>query len=175
MAQFDNDDALTAAIVGEMTGIIDVVAKKLLEKLKEKIEEIVYDGHRPVEYNRLRENGGFKGIWDKTKANASGNIVTSEIDQDPMKMDLDQDEDHSVHGSTYHGMVWDIRDSLAEMLIRGQSGKPKIGSRFNFAKVNWWIDGRDYWTPFVVMLNDGTADKMIEDEFKARGIPYKKI
>lgn len=160
----DNDAALTAMIISDMTEIIDSLTEKLLEKLKLKIEEVVYTPFNPKEYRRQGDRG-LRNEWDKTPPKVSGNVIQTEIGENPMKLTVGPE--YFVHGSYYWEPMDDIRNILAEIVIGGKSGK-LFGEGF-------WREPRDFWTPFIQLLEDGTVDKMIESEFKSRGIPFKKI
>ena len=165
---FDNDNALNAAIMQDLISIIDVVTDKLHEELKKLIKKIVYIPFSPAKYNRQGDNGGLLDEWDRTNPIVTGNSVYTEIYDDPSRLNVDPNS--FVHGSN-HWIMSDIRQMLAEIVIEGKSGP-----YFDFAQPpHWWKSPRDFWTPFTDLLKDGTVDRMIEKEFKIRGIPYKKI
>lgn len=159
----DNDADLTALLIADMEGVIDAITNTLLEKLKEKIQEIVYDSYDPIWYPRQGERG-LGNEWEKTDAHSEGNIVESEISENPMK--LNTDSDNFIHGSNFWNLN-DIRDLLAEIVIEGESG-PLFGS-------GPWTFPRDFWTPFIELLEDGTIEKIIEKEFKLRNIKFKRL
>lgn len=161
---FDNDQDLTNALISEMTSIIDKVVDQLLEKLKIKIEEVVYSPFRPKKYHRQGDRG-LRNEWDKTPAKVTGNVVQAEIAENPMKLTVGPE--YFVHGSHYWEPMEDIREILAEIVIEGKSG--------DFFGEGFWRQPRNFWEPFLKLLEDGTVDRMIETEFKSRGIPFKKI
>lgn len=150
MPSFDNDDALNADIVRVMSEIINEVAEKLVEKLQEIIQDVVYDPFTPEVYQRQGMNGGFIGSWtDSSETNTMGNIVTSTIESDPSKMNINRED--FIHGSALsNGYISDIRDVLAEIINEGHSGD-LFGDGF-------WREPRIFWEPFLQLLNDGTVE-----------------
>lgn len=167
----DNDEQLTQILILEMTSIVNIITDQLLEKLIGEsglIRKIVYDPYKPADiedngYQRLMENGGLLGEWDK-KTRVVRNNIASEITDYPNTMIVSPGE--FVHGSLY----WkkdDIRDMLAAIVAEGLSG--------DFFGDGFWKLPRDFWSPLVAMLGNGTIDSIIEKEFKARGIVYIKI
>jgi len=163
----ESDDQLMAVLRAEFISIIDVVTMKLLDKLSGDsglLEQIVYSPYNPSEYSRQGRTGGLLGEWDKTNAIANGNIISSEITEYPDR--LNHDPEDFIHGSNYSKLGDDIREVLSEIVFEGKSG-PFWGEGF-------WRSPRDAWTPFIALLDDGTVDKMLENEFRIRGIKYIK-
>jgi len=161
----DNDDALNAIVMKDLYDIVDEVADQLLEKLKEKIDEEVYGAGSPSKYIRRMDNGGLRGSFEKSNTIKSMQSVTNSIEHFPETMDLDSD--NNVHGSNFWEGGKDIRNILVDMVINGGSGTPHVGDRFGSG---FWTDSRDFWTPFLEMLKDGTVNKLIENAFDKRGI-----
>jgi hypothetical protein len=159
-----NDAELMAMMMGDFTLIIDEVSKELLEKLLEVIHAVVYDPFHPKKYNRLGDNGGLLDDWDKTNPVISGNTIESEISEYPDRMVLDAPG--FTHGSLYYDPN-DVRDFLSELIIEGKSGD-LFGEGF-------WRSSRDFWTPFLQLIDDGTADRIIEKAMNSRGIKWIKI
>lgn len=164
---YDNDKALTIAIINDFCKIIDTITDKLLEKLKEIIEEVVYNPYEPKKYERQGLHAGLLGEWERNHARIVNNTVVSEIFEAPYSMSVNPD--NFIHGSLLYDPN-DIREFLAEIVITGKSGR-----HFDFAHPPlWWRSPRDFWTPFVQLLSDGTVDSMIEREMKKRGIRFIK-
>ena len=167
----DNDDALNAMVMKDLYDIIDEVTDQLLEKLKEKIDEEVYGAGTPSKkkngYIRRMDNGGLRGSFEKSSTIKSMQSVTNSIEHFPENMDLDSD--NNVHGSNFWEGGKDIRSILVDMIINGGSGTPHVGDRFGGG---FWTDSRDFWTPFLEMLTDGTVNKLIESAFDKRGIVW---
>jgi hypothetical protein len=175
-----NDMELDVIMFKLMTDVVDEVTWKLLEQLKDKINTIVYNPYHPKKYVRHKYNGGLLENWIKTPALAAGRTITGMIDQDPYSMILDQGEEidewpysyPSIHGSKYtkkDGDQYekDIRETLSEIIIKGWSGS-------RFGKIGFWKTPRDFWSPFIELLNNGTVEGYIEKAFRSRGIKYIK-
>lgn len=158
----------------EISKIIDVVSDQLLEILKEKIEEIVYDPFSPAVYERQGENGGFLGSWtNSSQASIYGNAVQSEIYNDPAKMNINRES--FIHGSVLHGGTYhsDIRGVLAQMI--NEAGD-LVGNIFGSTDPPaWWKSPRPYWDEFVKLLDNGKVEELIEAEFTNRGIVWIKV
>ena len=168
MTLIDNDDLLESVLTSLLIEIIDEVTIQIMEKLEEFIEDIVYDPYSPKVYPRQAEIGGLLNAWDVTKAVASRNEVVAEIKDDPYSMA--HDAGNFIHGSNY----WvrkDIRNMLIDIVIKGLSG-PIFDSENGDP---WWKEPRDFWTPFVKLVESGKINKMIERAFRSRGIKFKKI
>jgi hypothetical protein len=159
-----NDAMLEALFLIELKGIINEVAKSMLKELQQQIQSEVYDAGDPIRYHRLGLVGGLLGSFEKYDATIMGREVQSTIDQNPMSMVNDPD-DH-VHGSN-EWIMTDIRDLLSEIIIEGKSGK-RFGDGF-------WREPRDFWTPFIQLIDNGICDKYIQLEAKKRGITLIKV
>lgn len=161
----NNDDDLMRILVSDMNSIIDSVSAKLIARLEEYIQSEVYNAYSPKVYERQGANGGLLGNWEQVPNDIRGNVITSIIrENEPTQLALDSD--NFIHGSNFWSKD-DIRDLLAEIVIMGKSG-PLFGD-------GPWRFPRDFWTPFIKLLDDGTVDTLIETEFKKRGIKYIKL
>ena len=165
----DNDDSMTEAMELDMISIINTVSDQLLIRLIGDagfIHEIVYDPYEEQvkEYERQMENGGLLDDWEQLKATLQSHLVTAEIQEDITRLNLDAK--HFIHGS-YYWVRKDVRDILLDIIVDGKSG--------SFFGEGFWRSPRDFWTPFVELLEDGTVDSMIEKEFTKRKINYIKI
>jgi len=167
MPNFYNDDQLTKGIVGLMQGVIDEVSeelKKLLDDDGGLIDTIIYQANTPKWYGRQGKSGGLMGMWDKQPTKTKGNSVQSEIYADDGL--LVNDPDAFIHGSNYWAGGNDITGMLIDLVVGGGSG-PLFGDGF-------WTGPRDFWTPFLEMLDDGTVSGLVEAAFRARGINFIK-
>jgi hypothetical protein len=164
---FENDEELTNALREELKSIIDTVTEKLLKKLVDDdgfIDSIVYKMNSPSAYQRQGKNGGLLGMWDKTPAKISGEVISSEITEYPELLTVDSEK--FIHGSLYW-VQEDISRLLTEIIVEGKSG-PFWGEGF-------WRSPRDFWQPFVKLLDDGTVQQWIELEFRKRGMRYTRV
>ena len=159
MVLANNDIELMDAIGRDMKLVIDEVASKILEMLIDSINQVVYDAGVPHLYRRLEMNGGLSGEWRKSNAEIIGNEIISTIDSDPTTLVVDPE--NFVHGSN-HWEMDDISGLLNEIIIEGKSG-PYFGEGF-------WREPRDFWSPIIAMLEDGTVDSMIAESMIKNGI-----
>ncbi len=170
MVDITSDMELNQILLGEMAGIVDEVAEQLLDKLISDsgfIEQIVYGAGIPNWYQRNKKSGGLLGEWDTVPIKITGNTVTGEVKEFPERMKFNPSE--FVHGSYYwvEGIT-DIRKLLVDFITEGWSGPL-------FGETGFWLGSRDFWTPFVKLLEDGTVSKMFEKAFRSRGIKFKKL
>ena len=161
-----NDDQLNAIILNDLKGIIDEVAEKVFLKLRESIQQNVYDAGTPTTYNRQLDNGGLLGSFAKQNVSLVGQVAESKIDQDPMSMN--NDSDNFIHGSNFWQGGDDVREYLTDWIIKG---RPDIGSYFG---EGFWRSPRNFWQPMIDMINNGDVDRMIESAFNSRGIIWRK-
>jgi len=168
MPQYYNDEQLTKGLVSIMSGVMESVAQKLLDLLADDaglIDTIIYQANSPKAYARQGDSGGLLGMWEKKPLKSSGRGISYQIYADSDL--LSHDPDDFIHGSNYWIGGDDIRDMLIDLVAGGGSG-PLFGSGF-------WTAARDFWTPFLEMLENGTVNKILESEFKKRGIVYIKV
>jgi hypothetical protein len=170
ISNIDNDDALQSVILRDLSDIIDEVADLLLTNLRDSIKENVYDKGSPTTYIRQGINGGLEGSFNASNAEVLGLAVQSAISQDPSLQEppMAYDPENFVHGSVVGGIVSDVRDILAELIINGRNGSPHVGDLFG---EGFWREPRDFWQPFINEL-DKNGNQYIEDAFRARGIQY---
>jgi hypothetical protein len=170
MPEIDNDDFLNNVLLIEFKDIIDEVTNEVLEKLKEIIDQEVYSKGNPSKYDRQMDDGGLRGSFIiPENSNIVGQLVQSHIEHDPNSMT--HDPDNFIHGSNSWKYGNDVRDFLADMIINGGSGTPHVGDKFGSG---FWTSARDFWTPFLQILEDGTIDRIIENQFNNRGIEWVK-
>jgi hypothetical protein len=167
---FKNDPELNQALIKEFQDIINKVAEEILQLLRDSIQKEVYDAGDPSIYKRQGMDGGLMGSFDKTDATVRGQMISSKVKQYPMRMK--HVPDNFIHGSNFWDETDDIRKILAEMIINGDIGSPHVGGIFG---PGFWTMPRDFWTPLLEMLKDGTIDNMLESEFRFRGIRFVRV
>jgi len=168
MPQYYNDEQLTKGLISIMSGVMDSVAQKLKDLLADDaglIDTIIYQANDPKAYARQGDSGGLLGMWEKKPLKSSGRGIAYQIYADSDL--LSHDPKHFIHGSNYWEESDDIRDILIDLVVGGGSG--------DFFGSGFWMGARDFWTPFLEMLEDGTVNKILESEFKKRGIVYIKV
>jgi hypothetical protein len=163
-----NDAQLNQILLDDFKDIIEKVSKVLFQKLRDSIEEKVYDAGFPAAYIRYRDDGGLLGSFLKDNTSIDGQTVKTSIYQDAMSMvqHIEGDRTDFVHGSEYWVMT-DIRSILTDIIIQGKSG-PLFGQGF-------WTEERDFWTPIIELLNNGEVDRMIEASMSAHGMIWRRI
>ena len=73
-----NDAQVKAMLMPALKGAVDYVVKQILAENEKLIQQIVYDGYTPVEYDRTDQ---FKKAWD-TNTHITSNMVTGEMAYD---------------------------------------------------------------------------------------------
>jgi hypothetical protein len=109
--------------------------------------------------------GGLLGSFEKDDASLMGRDVEAIIDQNPISMV--NDPENYIHGSN-EWIMSDIREILTDIIIEGSSG-PRFG------ETGFWREPRDFWQPFIELIDNGTCDKYIQLEARKRGIELIKI
>ena len=134
---------------------LDYAMEKLLMKLQENIEKIVYGAGSPEYYNRTME---FLNSWETSKPIIKGNIIESDLFQNIFAMH--SDPENFIHGSNYYKQD-DITAYMADIIFEGLSG-PMFGSGF-------WTVARDAWTPTLTHLENGDFDRWFADGMRMQG------
>jgi hypothetical protein len=171
-----NDIELTAQMHLDFVMIVDAVSDRVLNEIvKPSISEHVYrtylDG-TPRKYDRLGENGGFLGSWQSTVSGEEGNSIKATIESNPEKMVFEPDGAHHS-GADF---MTDVRSYMSEVILNGTDWafEPQHGQN------GWWQEswyngeGRDFWTPIVEALHNGSIDKIIEVEMSKMGFNFRK-
>jgi hypothetical protein len=168
---YDNDMALTQALVADFSNIVNEVADEVWIKLNEEIQHDVYDAFDPTWYERQGVNGGLLYEFEKSNPSTVGNTITSEIGENPDRLTLNPDR--FIHGSLYWKNTDDIRDMLVDIILAGSdsSKHPHVGQAFNFPD----MPPRDFWTPFIDKLDKGLINDLIEASFNKRGLSWIRI
>jgi hypothetical protein len=162
--------------------VIDKVGKEIVKDIQEIIQQEVYDKGSPTVYDRQYKNHGFISAWSEISGRKNGEIVT-EVGFRPGILNISKSR--FIHGSVYPERQsgnriypagdWDIRESLADIIIKGGTGeKPRVGTYFDRyippGTNPWWKLPRDFWTPFLAMLDRGEVDLLIKLELNRMGI-----
>jgi hypothetical protein len=160
--------------------VITKVGKQLKEKLQEVIQKEVYDKGTPKEYDRQYKRKGFYTAWYASDAgNLDGEIVSAiQYSESDQSVTMSHNPSEFVHGSNHWIHGDDIRPYLADIIMNGRfTGSPHVGKIFDRSvklqpadPIPWWFLPRDFWTPFLTMLNNGEADSLIKLELNRMGI-----
>jgi len=155
--------------------VINKVGKQIMKDLQEIMQKEVYDFATPKKYNRQYKKGGLYSAWYVPDAKVSGYNVETKLEHTPGTMTVDSD--NFIHGSNHWRGGTDIRDILADMIINGGSGNPHVGPYFDSTlegeeDIPWWKLPRDFWTPFIKMLDKGEVDLLIKIELNKMGIGF---
>ena len=166
----NNDTELILAFEKDLDEIIENVTEKVLQDLKDIIQNVVYDPYtqKVQEYQRTMQ---FKDSWEKDQINSfkpslNGVEIENRVFNNFTKMLfvplLYQ------HGSDLSG---DISKYLAEILNEG-----KTGSIFGSANPPaWWRTDRPFWDVFIQQMNNGSVFRYIEQEFNRKGIIFRRF
>lgn len=171
-----NDQMADMIMALDFTPIWEVICQRILDELKQEVEEIVYNSYSPKYYERQGENGGLLG--DFTKLDQS--TVTQYSTETIIHNEIGETEDtiagmtnipvEFIHGSNYWDGGTDIRDILID-LVTQESG---FGSGPLFGE-GIWREPRDFWASFINKLDNGRIEEMFEEELRNRGIPYRVV
>ena len=144
-----------SALVLKGAVALDYAMEKLLMKLQENIEKIVYGAGSPEYYGRTNE---FLYSWETSKPIIKGNIIESDLFQNMFAMH--SDPENFIHGSNYYKQD-DITAYMADIIFEGLAG-PMFGSGF-------WTVARDAWTPTLIHLKNGDFDRWFADGMRMQG------
>jgi hypothetical protein len=169
MPTFDNDADFQIIFIQFLREIIDEVSDEVLEKLKEIIDEEIYDKGNPHKYKRQLDNGGLRGSFFSTGASIKEQKIQSEIYHNPESMSIDPE--NYIHGSFDWKEGDDIRDILADIIINGSEGSPHVGDRFG---EGFWRESRDFWGRFEEWMDSQGIDALIEEGLSRRGLEWIK-
>jgi hypothetical protein len=167
MLPITNDTIMTQVLIHDMGEIMEIVIKNLLKTMKGQIQQYVYAAYSslsnsPDKYQR-QGSAGFGESWISTSQTA-GNIITSTLEQDLNIMSLNPPD--FIHGSL-HWDPNDIREYLVNILVENAWGSW-------FGENQPWMTARDFWNPFIQMLDNGEIEKEVEAQFVLRGIQFIK-
>jgi hypothetical protein len=156
----ESEQELFSVLLGVADAVIEDVIKKLHEELLKNIRDIVYDPYDDKRimyaYGEGKPTYQFLKSWSKTDPQIKGSEVQATIFNDPLSMTFDPD--YYIHGS-YDS---DMREALAEILNKGTS-KSIFGN-------GWWTKPRPFWDTTLELIQNGTVDKWIKEEFQKWGL-----
>jgi hypothetical protein len=163
MTIINNDNELSQAIGKDMEKALKVVSNYLVNQTRMSVEEKVYYAWPATKwYDRLEGKGGFLGSWDSEISPFDGTSVKSKIFSNPEKM--------VYNGSKFqHGNDFtDRRKDLAEYIAEG-THYDWLGDSPNDTSF-----ARDYWTPVLEQLDDGSVERVLENSMKSLKINFTK-
>ena len=154
-----NDFQLKAVFSAVMTTIVDELTDWLLNQVKMSVEANVYSYPEGSVYERLGNDGGFLGAWEKEVAKFASSYIESSVGINPLAMVLNA-ENHQ------HGNIAgeDRRAEMADLI--------STGTGYDFGG-NAAIP-RDFWSPIEQMVVDGSLDTVVENLFDKHGIRFTK-
>jgi len=133
---------------------LDYAMVKLLNALRDNIEQIVYGAGIPSTYDRSYE---FLKSWETSMPIIKGNLIQSDLFQNILDMTFDAD--NFFHGSNYWRQE-DVTPFLANIIFDGLSGD-LMGEGF-------WRQARDAWTPTLELLTNGTFLRWFEESMMSQ-------
>ena len=137
---YDNEKALQQAILKDMQSTLDRTVIKMVEKLKDFIQENLYDVYDPLWYERTMQ---VLNLWMAQPSVITGNSVTSTISPDYNTLKTNRSKNqHIVTGET-----------LINMLISGYGTQTQP---YNMP--------RDFWSPYIEWVNQN-FDRIFQQEF----------
>ena len=150
MTEIDIDN-ITETIQNDVCSALNDALDEILDKLKEYIQNTLYDAYNPSWYERTNE---VLSNWEETKAQLKGNIFEASFD-------FTAPISHSGYPFYQHGISPIDNETLLDIL----TGQAQWGSaiRGSFPKA------RDFWTPFTQWF-DANADAIIAKHLKAKGL-----
>ena len=156
--------------------VINKVGQEIMKDLQEIIQDKVYDFATPKKYQRQYKKGGLYSAWYVPKAKPDGYEVETKLEHVPQTMKKHVSGDF-IHGSDHWKYGDDIRNILADIIINGGIGTPHVGPYFDSTlegeeDTPWWKLPRDFWTPFIKMLDKGEVDLLIKIELNKMGIGF---
>lgn len=128
--KISNETTLKQYLLNALKQALNDTMEEFLTKLKDIIQEEVYNAYYGEWADQGMRTGQFKESWNNTVAYVTGNIVGASIEQDINVMQ--QDFDNEVHID---------RENLAQIINTG------IG--YNFG----WCQDRPYWDEFLMYID----------------------
>lgn len=162
-----NDAQVQSMLMSALKKAVDYVVKQILTENEQMIQQIVYDGYAPVEYDRT---GQFKKAWD-TNTHITGSTVTGEMAYDPDKM--------TAYGN-HHASIIDgqpMQEYLADIIYEGlvgaiyQQGYAKYSQRF---KGQAWTKKRNVWKALIKWLGPNRMRKLFEEGMRQQGLNFTR-
>lgn len=148
--------------------VVEAVIDQVYEMLLDYIDRYVYDAGSPQYYvtgaRFGMDEGTLRGSFFKSRAELDGDIVSARIYHDSMS--LLHAPWNFVHGSNYWEFSDDIRPYLIDIII----GNGTMSG--DFFGEGYWREPRDFWTPFMRLMENGLIDKLLKIQFAQYGIKY---
>jgi hypothetical protein len=175
----DNDDKLSRVMFIDFKEIVARVAEAVVELLKGYVQAKVYDVWHPPEGGYVRQHeigkGGFYESWvyDDIETIGGKSLRSAEfstkIFSDPMEMEFDPM--NFVHGSPIGGGFGNIdrRDEMDAAIAESFHRDPRHDIHTEDGS-GPWEKPRDYWSPFIDVMDLGTFEEIFEEECKKFGI-----
>lgn len=171
----DNDETLAHVMSIDLKRIVIKVAESVVDVLKGFVQSEVYNVYEPKVYERQHADGGFYGSWtyDDIKVGAGSLLNSREfgttIFSDPDEMTLDPM--NFIHGSPIGGMFGDIdrRDEMDAAIAESFHKDPRHDVHTKDGS-GAWEKPRDYWTPFIDLMDLGIFEDIFEEECRKIGI-----
>ena len=163
MRLITNDTELSQAIGKDMEKVVKKVSNYLVNQTRMSVEEKVYRAWPETKwYDRLEGKGGFLGSWDDEISPFDGTSVVAKIFSNPQRMIYNGTK--FQHGNDFT----DRRQNLAEYIAEG-------------THYDWLGDSpndnsfaRDYWTPVLEQLQDGSVEQVLDNSMKSIGLNFTK-
>ena len=162
-----NDAQVKAMLMPALKGAVDYVVKQIFAENDKLIQQIVYDGYTPIEYDRT---GQFKKAWDAS-THITSDMVTGKMTYDADKM--------TAYGN-HHASIVDgqpIQEYLADIIYEGlagaiyQEGYAKNSKRF---KGQAWTKKRNVWNALIKWLGPDKMRKLFEDGMRKQGLNFTR-
>lgn len=174
----DNDDKLAQVMSADLRKIVEKVAETVVELLKGYVQTRVYDVWHPPDDGYVRQHeigkGGFYESWTFEDIKDSGGMSRSRefstiILSDPDLMELDPL--NFVHGFPIGGGFGNIdrRGELDAAIAESFHRDPRHDFHTEDGR-GAWEKPRDYWSPFIDVMDLGTFEEIFEAECKRFGI-----
>lgn len=162
-----NDAQVQAMLMPALKKAVDYVVKQVLAENEQLIQQIVYDGYEPIEYDRT---GQFKKAWD-TNTHITGDTVTGEMAYDPDKL--------TSYGS-HHASIIDgqpMQDYLADIIYEGLSGaiyQQGYAKNTPWFKGQAWTKKRNVWNALIKWLGPNRLRRLFEEGMRQQGLNYTR-
>lgn len=153
-----NDAMLLKTIGNDLVKVIDDVSKWILNQIEQSLISNVYN-YPEGDYERLEQNGGLLGAWEKEATQFIGNYITSEVGFDYTRLSY-------VPSLHQHGNLSEDRRKIIPQLIEEGNGYDFGGNA---------MMQRQFWYIIEESLTDGSLDNVLENSFRKHGIVFQRI
>jgi len=160
MPAITNDAMLINFLSKDFGKVIDDLGKWLVGQVKQSVISNVYMvGNEPVMYQRLENNGGFLGAWEKEATVFAGNYISAKVWMNPDKLTYNEE----LHQHT--NLTGIERRNLDELIM--------MGDGYDFGG-NAALR-RDYWSEIQTLVESGEMDSIFEFFMAKHGIKFERI